>query len=396
MEHFLTRRETNCSGRPLDWGLAAMFRDLNDDGTPDLYVCNDFWTPDRVWINDGKGHFQALKKLALRCTSSSSMGVDFADLDRDGNLDFIVVDMLSRDPQLRKRQLPAQYPILTPVAEIDSRPQITRNTLFHNRGDGTYAEIASFSGLQASEWSWSAAFLDVDLDGYEDLLITTGHIKDTQDIDAESQIKARQHSWKGFTNAVERQKAFTRELMLHNRLYPPLDTPIVAFHNLGNLQFADVTKEWGTAAPGVHHSMAIGDFDNDGDLDFVVNNLGSAAGAFRNDSSAPRVAVRLKGAPPNTQAIGAKVNFLGGAVPRQSQEVIAGGRYLSGSDTELVFATGKAEKGMSLEIQWRNGKASLIRDLAANRIYEVNEADTSNAESPQATVPAWHNRFSKT
>ncbi|HXJ73287.1 MAG TPA: VCBS repeat-containing protein, partial [Candidatus Dormibacteraeota bacterium] len=163
---------------PLDWGLTASFRDLNDDGFPDLYVCNDFWTPDRIWLNDGKGRFRAAPRLALRNMSASSMGVDFADIDRDGFLDFFVVDMLSREPRLRKRQKAAQPAVATPIGSIDDRPQFMRNTLYLNRGDQTFAEIANFAGVAASEWSWSPVFLDVDLDGYEDLLITTGHAKD--------------------------------------------------------------------------------------------------------------------------------------------------------------------------------------------------------------------------
>src|SRR5262249_8620021 len=145
----------------------ASFRDLNGDGFPDLYVCNDYWTPDRIWINDGHGHFRAADKLAFRHTSASSMGVDFADVNRSGNLDLFVVDMLSRDLRLRKRQMFAQTPVAQPPGLIDNRPQIMRNTFFQNRGDGTFAEISDYAGLSASEWSWSPLFLDVDLDGYE-------------------------------------------------------------------------------------------------------------------------------------------------------------------------------------------------------------------------------------
>src|SRR2546425_1364288 len=152
---FLDEHGDKLSGPPLDWGLAATFRDMNGDGFPDIYVCNDYWTPDRIWINDGKGHFRAIEKLALRNTSASSMGVDFADIGRTGNLDFVVVDMLSRDPRVRRRQMVAQTPMPLPIGAIENRPQIMRNTLFHNRGDGTFAEIACFSGLAASDWSWS-------------------------------------------------------------------------------------------------------------------------------------------------------------------------------------------------------------------------------------------------
>ncbi len=370
---------------PLDWALTAAFRDLNDDGSPDLYVCNDFWTPDRVWINNGEGKFRAIERLAMRNMSGSSMGVDFADIDRDGHLDFFVVDMLSRDTRLRRRQLPAQKSSPTPIGTIDDRPQIVRNTLFHNRGDGTYGEIANFADLAASEWSWQPVFLDIDLDGYEDLLITSGHAHDVQDMDAAREIRSRQHSWKGFTNAVERQKAFTQELMLHMRLYPRLETPIFAFRNSRGLTFTDMTTDYGTGQRGVHHGIALGDFDADGDLDFAVNNLDAAAGIYRNETPAPRIAVRLKGVAPNLHGIGAKVTLLNGAVPRQSQEVVAGGRYLSGSDPMLVFAAGSATNAMTLQVAWPNGKQSVITGARANRIYEVDAGQSSTPEPQSPT-----------
>ena len=378
---------------PLDWALTATFRDINADGFPDLYVCNDFWTPDRVWLNDGLGRFRAAPRLALRNMSASSMGVDFADIDRDGHLDFFVADMWSRDPRLRKRQKPAQNPTVALPGLIDDRPQFMRNTLYVGRGDGTFAEMANDAGVAASEWSWSPVFLDVDLDGYEDLLITAGHAKDVQDLDALAQIRARQHSWAGFTNEAARQKAFTQELMEHMRLYPPLDAPVVAFRNRGGARFEEVTANWGTEQPGVHHAIALADFDHDGDLDLAVNNLGSVAGIYRNDSPAPRVAVRLKGLPPNRQGIGARVKLLGGAVPTQSQEIISGGRYMAGSDPMLAFAAGSKTNEMTLEVTWRKGTHSVITNVGANRLYEIDEnaataAPNSKPDSPPRSALA--------
>ena len=115
---FLDTEGASLQEAPLDWGLTATFRDINGDGTPDLYVCNDFWTPDRIWLNNGHGQFRAIPTLALRHTSASSMGVDFADINRDGALDFYVLDMLSRDHRLRRRQMLAQRPAMSGVGEI--------------------------------------------------------------------------------------------------------------------------------------------------------------------------------------------------------------------------------------------------------------------------------------
>ena len=358
---------------PRDWGLSAMFRDIDGDGAPDLYVCNDFWSPDRIWLNDGHGRFRAAPRLALRHTSTFSMGVDFADLDRDGRDDFLVLDMLSRDPQRRLTQRAMSGQNFNDPGRIDDRSQAEHNTLFWNRGDGTFAEIAPGAGLAASEWSWCPVFLDVDLDGYEDLLVTNGHDFDPQDVDTQTRIDAQ-----GPQPAGQTYKTLL--------LYPRLNVPRCAFRNRGDLTFEEVSAAWGFNQVGVAHGMALADLDNDGDLDVVVNNLNGPAGIYRNESAAPRVAVRLRGLAPNTRGIGAKIKMLGGPVP-QSQEMISGGRYLSCDEAARVFAAGKATNGWQLEVTWRNGSRSVIPDLQPNRIYEIAEAPV-DIVPPRATPPA--------
>jgi hypothetical protein len=358
---------------PADWGLSATFRDINGDGLPDLYVCNDYWTPDRLWINQGHGRFRALPRLALRHTSENSMGIDFADIDRDGYIDFLLLDMQSRSASLRKRHLLAQTSISTSPGEIANRPQFMRNTLGHNRGDGTFEDVADFAGLSASDWSWQPVFIDVDLDGYDDLIISAGHQRDVLDRDATARIRSLQHPWPKNIDRQAHQEAFTREMMEHARLYPPLEAPLLAFRNVGNLQFQDVTEDWGTGTLGVHQGIAFADFDGDGDLDFIVNNLNSVCGLYRNNSNAPRVAVQLRGAPPNTDGVGAKITLRGGAVPVQSQETVCGGRYLSGFQSLVVFATGSSQDGMVLEVRWRSGRTDRYENVHANRLYEIAE-----------------------
>src|SRR5205823_3005 len=130
----------------------------------------------------------------------------------------------------------------------------------------------------------------------------------------------------------------------------------------------------------------LADLDGDGDLDVVVNNLNGAAGLYRNESNAPRLAVRLKGQAPNTRGIGASIRVYGGAVPMQSQEMISGGRYLSCDDAMRVFAAGSMTNEISIEVKWRSGKWSMVNEVRANRIYEIDEAAAADVQSPQSTV----------
>jgi hypothetical protein len=391
---FLDENGKPLTGPPRDWGLTAAFRDLNGNGAPDIYVCNDFWTPDRLWLNDGKGHFQAAPFLSLRHTSFFSMGVDFADIDRDGWMDFYVLDMLARNWQSRNSQmLTGAGAEQTPIGVIEDRPQIPRSVLFRNRGDGTFEEIAAYAGVTATDWSWQPVFLDVDLDGFEDIILSTGYVRDVNNMDVLDKWRTLRRAGRlvppkigsdGKPVPRSAQEMKTEELYQGNLLAEPLKGSIVAFRNLGNLKFEDIGPAWGLDQLALHNGIAVGDLDNDGGLDFVVNNLGSAASVYHNHGAAPRVAVRLKGLSPNTQGIGAKIKLLGGAVPMQSQEVACGGLYLSGSDPMRVFAAGKSEN-MTIEVTWRSGKKSVVGDAKPNRIYEIAEAAAVPKETRLAT-----------
>lgn len=374
---FLDEDGRALSEPPLDWGLSVLFRDLNQDGAPDLYICNDFFlSPDRIWINEGSRRFRALPRTARRNMSLASMNVDCADLDRDGRDDLLVTDMVSRHHRDRQRQRPEmmQGRLRRPITDPEFCPEVPRNTLFLNTGGGTYAEIAQLSGLAASEWTWSALFLDVDLDGFEDVLVANGNHHDVQDADVLRTI-----------DAVRDRESPEARLAR----FPRLHTPNLAFRNRGDLTFEETSAAWGFDLAGVSQGMALADLDLDGDLDVVLNNLNACATLYRNDSAAPRLAVRLRGQPPNTRGIGARIEVRGGSVPHQSQEILAGGRYLSCDEAMRVFAAGgggerRESAALRIEVAWRSGRRSVVETAEANHLYEIQEPA---APSPPKKAP---------
>ena len=288
------------------------------------------------------------------------MAVDFSDLNKDGETDFFVTDMMSQSHILQKTQMGTMAPTPLGIGEIDNRPQYMHNTLFLNRGDQTFSEISQYSNTQASEWSWGTIFIDVDLDGHEDILIGTGHMFDVQDSD--SQQKQR--------DALPKIKSFEEyKRMLLN--YPTLELKNVALRNKGNLKFENVENGWGIGnEKDISHGMATADLDNDGDLDLVINRLNQNIGIYKNNANKPRIAIRLEGNDDNFQAIGAKIKIEGGGI-YQSREIISGGRYLSGSDPLQVFA---ANGGfMSAEIQWRDGTITVIDSFVKNQLYTIRQ-----------------------
>jgi len=360
---------------PAHFGLSARFQDVDSDGDVDLYVCNDFQHPDRLWLNQGDGRFRSADPSDLRTIPLTSMGVDFSDVDRDGDVDFFVADMLSQDPVLRRRQIDLAGRMTKPLGRDPEVEQVARNTLSLNRGAGSFEEVGQAFGLEAADWAWAPLFLDVDLDGYEDLLVTNGFRWSANDGDVSERFT-------GIPAAADRH------------MFPMLETRNAAFRNVDGQRFVDARDEWGFgASPDISHGMAAADLDNDGDLDVVVNRWGAAPDLYRNDATAPRVSIRLRGRPPNTQAVGALITVRGGSVT-QTKEVTAGGHYLSGGDTRYSFAVGDAD-ALSVSVRWPSGETTDFEDIRVDRIYELFQPDMGerSADAQPDSLPALSKLF---
>lgn len=374
---FTGGRFSDADGRPItdvaeSFALGAKFADLNGDGAPELFVTNDFEDPDALWFNDGRGGFRLADWRSLRQLSNSSMGVDVADVNGDGRPDIFVTDMLANDSKRVKTQIPTHTAFAKKPGDMESQLQYQRNSLFVNRGDGSFGELSMYAGVQASGWSWGTMFSDVDLDGWPDVLIANGHLWDVMDADVQEGLQNR-------LNAIQWQRLRWQ--------FPPLKLRNVAFRNRGDLTFEDAGTRWSFGTEeDISHAIAQGDLDDDGDLDVVVNRLGAPALLLRTQTSAPRVSVRLRGRAPNTRAVGAKVRLLNGAVAEQTREVTAGGLYMSHSDYGQSFAMGKSD-GATIVVDWRDGTQTTIRDVRANRHYEISQASAS-ATPPAARPPA--------
>ena len=293
----------------IGYGLGITTGDLNLDGYPDIYIGNDFHENDYLYINQQDGTFKEVLTDRIRHTSRFSMGVDMGDINNDGWSEIVSLDMLPDDPAILKSSLGEdQYGIFNFKLGYGYNHQFARNNLQLNRGNGTFQEIGMFAGIEATDWSWGPLFLDFDHDGFKDLFISNGIPRRMNDIDyVNFRTSDEDVKWKTLNNYLKEE-----ELVIVDKM-PKIKLPNRFFKNNGNLTFEDWADLIGNNEDSFSNGAIYADFDNDGDLDIVVNNIEDEPFVYENllnqkevDNSRNYLSLTLEGSPNNLQAIGAR------------------------------------------------------------------------------------------
>jgi hypothetical protein len=372
------------------WGLSVVVNDINNDGWPDIYVANDFQSNDVWLINNQQGGFENQIANLLRHQSHNSMGADIADINNDGLNDLAVVDMLP-DDNLRQKTMFSNVPYdrFQLARRLGYQPQYIRNMLQLNRGIAPsslsspsspssppnlplFSDIGYLAGTAATDWSWSALFADLDNDGLRDLLITNGYRKDITDLDFTSYNR----DVGIFGSDAERRSGLLKRI---DEL-EPVYKPNFLFHNDGKLRFRDVASEWGLTDKSFTNGTAYADFDSDGDLDLVMNNINDAAFIYRNhtmettDDSATHhfLRINLTGKAGNREGLGAKIAVWAGGQLHYVEHTRQRG-YQSSVESTLHLGLGKARLIDSLRIWWPSGTGQTLRALRTNQTLTLNE-----------------------
>lgn len=356
-------------------GHSATWWDYNNDGWPDLYVANDFAPADKLYRNNRDGTFTDVIDQAIPHTSFSSMGSDLGDINNDGLIDLLVADMATTTHEKDQRGMAVTRGLSTDPTEQNKSiaQQYPRNALYLNTGTDRCLEAAILTGLDATDWTWSVRFEDLDNDGRLDLHVTNGMYREANNADLSARMTLAQ-------NPAER--------VLIQRQSPVLAETNRAYRNLGGLRFEEVGAAWGLNERGVSFGAAFGDLDGDGDLDLVYANYQKGVTVLRNDShTGHRVIFALRGTRSNRFGVGATVRIETDSGPQVRQLVLARG-LLSSSEPILHFGLGEDTRLKRVTVEWPSGQTQTFTDLAVDRKFTLTEPSAAVALPMGAKVPA--------
>jgi len=354
--------------------------DVNGDLRPDIYVSNDFFERDYLYINQGNGTFKDELTQRVQHLSHSSMGADMADLNNDGENEIFVTEMLPDDDKRLKMTTSFEsYDVFKYKIKSDFYYQYMQNTLQKNNGNGVFSDVAHYGGVAASDWSWGALLFDVDNDGLKDIYVCNGIYHDLTDqdfIDFFADEVVQRMVVTGEKEEVEEVIKKMPSRPIKNKL----------FLNKGEFKFNDAGDSTGITTASFSNGAAYGDLDNDGDLDLIVNNLNQPAFIYKNNSREINkhhyIGIQLEGIAPNRFAIGSKVELYQNGT-KQTRELIPNRGFQSSVDLKIIFGLGNNPKIDSLKIYWPNSTYRTITNIKADSLYRF----TYSKEDPVFVQP---------
>ena len=354
-------KEAGIYSSDIGFSLSASIADMTKNGLPDIYVANDFFERDYLYVNNGDGTFSEVLKDQFGSISAASMGSDIADLTNNGWPDIYVSDMLPMtDSRTKMITTYENWELYSDKIRYGYHKQLNRNTLQLNNGDGTYSEIGRLTNTDKTDWSWAVLMADFDLNGFNDIYVTNGLVQDITNLDYIEDISAPdmiRSIVSGTEVNYERLIELTPTTPIHN----------VMFSNMGDLQFKDVSLEWGVGEPGFSSGAAWGDLNNNGALDLVVSDVNGGVRIYKNrilelEPDRTWLKVTLEGDRPNTQAIGAQLEVWSDGKYWFREHMLQRG-YQSSVEPGLHIGFDKTTKIDSLRLRWPDGRITTLTEL---------------------------------
>jgi len=376
--------------RNFGFGLSASIGDFNNDGYQDIYVTNDFDVPDYLYINQRDGSFKENVREATKHISNFSMGSDVADYDNDGDLDIMVLDMLAEDHKRIKTNMGGMQPEqFWKIVDDGGHYQYMFNSLQRNNGNGTFSELAQLAGVTSTDWSWAPLFADFDNDGYKDLFVTNGVISNNRNSDLNTVYEKKLDS----IRFVAQQKGVDPNTMIDVmdfvNLAPTDKLTNYIYKNNGDLTFSNKVEDWGMDIPTLSNGIAYADFDQDGDLDLVINNINENAMLFKNNTIENKVGnyLRFQINPIKDQIIyGTKISIFKGDKIWQVNHLNNSRGYLSKSEDIIHFGLGSKEIVDKAIIQWQDGTKTTLYDLAINKVHQISPVNLDKETVDEITA----------